>query len=378
MLLDAKLEPEELLSLDFGAPEMTERPWHVDWAASGLDPDGVAALVIRSLPPVIDFHTSGSTGPRHCWRRVREKVWQEATMLAGFLAPERPEALVSFVPPMHLYGALTSVLVPGRLGVPAWYRPTIFGAMPVPDCRRIAVVASPWVFTLLLEQMEWVRRFDSVTVLYGSAMLPATAGEFLERAGAERASIVEVLGSTEAGGIARRQWRSGDPPPWTLFPDVSFAGPPADAGSDEVSLVVSGPRLAFPPGGEPPASCATDDFVQPLDDRTFRFSGRRTRLVKVNGRRINLDEAEYALRAVLDSADLAVVPVADRMIGEHVDLLLVLKPGTTLADLDLAAGYARLGVRPRHVRVVPRIDRSELGKLRHVQPSPSTDAEVVK
>lgn len=378
MVRDVKLEPGELLSLNFGDPEMTERPWHVDWAASGLGPQDVADLVNRSLPPMIDFHTSGSTGPSRCWRRVREKVWHEATMLADFLAPERPEAVVSFVPPMHLYGALTSVLVPGRLGVPAWYRPTIFGAMPVPDCRRIAVVASPWVFTLLLEQLEWVRRFDSVTVLYGSAMLPATAGEFLDRAGAGRASIVEVLGSTEAGGIASRRWRSGAPPPWTLFPDVSFAGPPADPGDDEVPLVVSGPRLAFPPDGEPPALCVTDDFIQPLDERTFRFSGRRTRLVKVNGRRINLDEAEYALRAVLDAADLAVVPVADQMIGEHVDLLVVLKPDTTLADLDLAAAYTRLGVRPRRVRVVPTIDRSELGKLRHVQASPSTDAEVVR
>jgi hypothetical protein len=66
------------------------------------------------------------------------------------------------------------------------------------------------------------------------------------------------------------------------------------------------------------------------------------------------------------------------MIGEHVDLLVVLQPDTTLADLDLATGYARLGVRPRRVRVVPRIDRSDLGKLRHVQASPSTDAEVVR
>jgi acyl-coenzyme A synthetase/AMP-(fatty) acid ligase len=209
-------------------------------------------------------------------------------------------------------------------------------------------------------------------------MLPATAGEFLDRAGSDRALVVEVLGSTEAGGIATRRWRAGDPPEWTLFPDVSFAHPHPAAGPDapEVPLVVRSPRLAFRPGEQPPRQWEADDFVQPLGERTFRFAGRRNRLVKVNGRRINLDEVEYALREVLDCADLAVVPVADRMIGEHVDLLLVLKADIALGDLDLATAYERMGVRPRKVRVVPTIDRSEMGKLRHVQPS--TDAEVAR
>jgi acyl-coenzyme A synthetase/AMP-(fatty) acid ligase len=217
-------------------------------------------------------------------------------------------------------------------------------------------------------------------------MLPATAGDFLAEVGPERGLIVEVFGSTEAGGIASRRWREGEPPPWTLLQDVSFAEPGAGHGDarggdpepdeGDVPLAVRSPRLAFRPGEEPAATLRTDDFVAPLDDRTFRFVGRRARLVKVNGRRINLDQVEHSLRAILDCEDLALLPVADRMIGEHIDLLLVLRVGTTLADLDLKAAFTAISVRPRRVRVVPQIDRSETGKLRQVQTSPTTEAEV--
>ncbi|MBB5958527.1 acyl-coenzyme A synthetase/AMP-(fatty) acid ligase [Saccharothrix tamanrassetensis] len=372
----AELSPERLLELGFAAPEVTGSAWSVRWDAEGP----AAAELWSGTPPTVDFHTSGSTGPSRSWRRLRENLWLEAGMLADLVAPDEPEAAVCFAPPTHIYGALASVLVPARLGVPAWYRSTFFGAMPDVGRGRVVVVATPWIFTLLLQHLDWVRGLEHVTVLYGSAMLPATAGEFLREAGPGRARIVEVLGSTEAGGIASRCWREGAPPAWTLFPDVSFAGPAA-AGSgtedDEVPLVVTSPRLAFKPGQPPLSTWEADDRIRPLDHRTFRLTGRTGRLVKVNGRRINLDEAEYSLRAVLACADLALVPISDQMIGEHVELLIVPNDGTELSDLDLSAAFAQLGVRPKSVRAVPRIHRSALGKLRQGRAPETDNAEVV-
>jgi acyl-coenzyme A synthetase/AMP-(fatty) acid ligase len=282
------------------------------------------------------------------------------------VAPERPEAVVSFVPPVHLLGALTSVLVPARLGVGVWYRSSFYGAMPDTGRRRVVVMATPWIFQLLLQHMDWVRELAHITVLYGGAMLPATAGDFLRQAGADRALIVEVLGSTEAGGMAYRRWREGDPPNWTLFPDVSFAVPP-DPGTAEVPLVVRSPRIACLPGEPPPDTWTTDDRIQVLGERTFRLAGRSGRLLKLNGRRINLDEAESAMRAELDCADLALVPVADDMIGEHAELLVVLRPGTALSDIGLAEAFTRAGLRPKGVRAVQAIERSALGKARYTQ-----------
>ncbi|MBK1787865.1 class I adenylate-forming enzyme family protein [Prauserella cavernicola] len=369
-----ELTPTELLSLGFDHPRVAEESWCVRWDRCDAD---IEQLVLDTLPPTIDFHTSGSTGPSQCWRRLRENVWSEAGLLADLIAPERPEALASFVPPVHLYGALASVLVPARLRIPAWYRPSFFGRMPPREHDRWAVIATPWIFTLLLEQLSWVRSMDHVTVMHGGAMLPASAGDFLREAGPDRALIVEVLGSTEAGGIGTRRWREGEPPPWRLFGDVTAVQSGGDVVTDdEAPLRVRSPRLAFRPDGEPPETWEMDDQVEMLDDRTFRFSGRRSRLVKVNGRRINLDEMENALRTLVSCTDLAILPVADAMIGEHVELLIVPESGESLSDIDMAAVINRLGVRPRRVHAVDRIDRSATGKLLKQQQSLLAKSEV--
>ncbi|RZQ61177.1 AMP-binding protein [Amycolatopsis suaedae] len=359
----AEREPRRLLEGGLSAPETVDASWHVRW--DRLGPSEGERLCRDLLPEQIDFSTSGTTGPSRTWRRLAHRVWDEAGMLAGFVADDVPGAVVSFVPPAHLFGALTSVLVPAHLGVPVWYRPAFVGAMPRVGRSRVVVMATPWIFQLLLQHLDWVRGFERITVLYGGAMLPATAGRFLREAGPRRARIVEVLGSTEAGGVGVRTWREGEPPPWNLFPDVEFAE--KSTVDEVVPLVVRSPRLAFRPGEAPPPVWEADDRVTHLPDGRFLLVGRGGRLVKVNGRRINLDEAEYTLRSVLDCEDLALVPVHDERIGEHVELLLVPAAGTGVADLDLAAAFARLGVRPKKLHVVSRIERSALGKLRHDQ-----------
>lgn len=364
-------DAEELLRLGVTSPEVAQRAWGTRWDAVA-DPAGLCA---RLLPPTLDFSTSGTTGPSRTWRRHSGALWHEAGMLAALLAPARPDAVVSFVPPVHLFGALTSVLVPAHLRLPAWYRPGFLGRLPDTGTGRVAVMATPWIFRLLLENPGWVDAHDRLVVLYGGAPLPATATALLERTGPDRAEVVELLGSTEAGGIASRTWRAGRPPAWTLLPDVRFAGPP---GPGPEPLSITSPRLAFRPGGAPPATSTTDDVVRRLDDRRFALVGRDGRLVKVNGRRIDLDVAERAVGEVLDCADLALVPVGDDTIGEHVDLVVVLHPGGALRDLDLRAAITRLGVRPRRVRAAPRIERSALGKTRREPPVPTGAAGTTR
>ncbi|MBP2329771.1 acyl-coenzyme A synthetase/AMP-(fatty) acid ligase [Kibdelosporangium banguiense] len=347
-----ELAAHELLSAGFET--ITGEPWLCRWD----NVSGIEDLVLGALPDTIATHTSGTTGPRQEWPRTKEQLWAEAGLLADLLRPYRPEAVMSFAPPRHLYGALVSVLVPAQLGVPVWYRSGFFGSLPPAGERRWAVMAVPWIFRLLLEHPDWVRSTADLTVLHSTAMLPATAWDFLATSGNSR--IVEVFGSTETGGVAHRLQDGGNPP-WELFGDVSleFSGEPSDRDTaGEVPLAVRSPRLA--------AGARTwrmDDFVKIIDDRRFEFAGRRGRLVKVNGRRLNLDELEVSLRAVITCADLAIVPVGDAMTGEHVDLLVVPSPGE---QFDLAAAISVLGLRPRRVHVLDRIDRTETGKLRRV------------
>lgn len=367
----SELTPEELLSEGFGAPRITDEPWFVRWDRVGGD---VEQLVLDTLPATIEFRTSGTTGASRSWFRTKELMWAESGMLASLLESRHPEAALACVPSSHLYGALTSVLVPVRLGIPAWYRPNFVGRMPeVAEHRNWVVMAIPWIFSLLRRHMSWTRSLQRVTVLHASGMIPDAAQHFLAEAGPERARIVEVIGATEAGGVATRQWSEGAPPDWQLIDDVSFADP-FRPGEGEMPLHVRSERLALAAGGDRQESCRLDDYVERLDERRFRFSGRRSRLVNLNGERYNLDHLENLAQTVLDCADLAIRPVTDPMIGEHVELLVVLREGTELGALDLAAAFVRMGVRPRRVRAVDRIDRTEIGKFRRVHQAAPTGA----
>ncbi|GGO49558.1 long-chain fatty acid--CoA ligase [Streptomyces lasiicapitis] len=382
-----ELSPQEVLAAGPAASGVNDRPWLVRWDRSG---DDAVDLVRRLLPPALDFHTSGTTGPSECWRRTREQLWEEAGMLAALLRPHRPEAVLSFAPPRHVYGALATLLVPVRLGLPVWYRPHFFGAMPPPPGGRWAVIAVPWSFSALRRKRPWVDARESLAVLHSTAMLPSAAAGFVQEAGRERVSVTEVFGSTETGGIAWRRWGPDDPR-WNLFDDVELdldpggsddpvspADPvaPADPAGRDVPLTVRSPRLAARPGLAPLDRWQTDDLVQPCGARRFRFSGRRGRLVKINGRRVDLGALERSLRDVVDCADLACVPVADELSGEHLELYVVPPPGGSLDRARVRALVAArdLTAQPRQVHVVDRIDRSGAGLPRRILPTLPADA----
>ncbi|MDX3376667.1 hypothetical protein PV390_19930 [Streptomyces sp. ME02-6991-2A] len=365
-----ELSPHELLAAGNDAPEINDTPWLVRWDEV-RDPE---ALVTGLLPDTVEFRTSGTTGPQESWVRTGQQLWDEAGLLAGLLTPRRPEALLACAPARHLFGALATVLLPARLGVPVWYRPQYYGAMPPTERRRWAVVGVPWTFSVLLRHAEWVGAAEQVAVLHSTAMLPTTAARLVQEQGAERVSVTEVFGSTETGGVASRVW-APDEPLWELLPDVRPAWGEPDSTGD-VLLSVSSPRLAARPGRPQPSSHLTDDYIRVGPDHRFRFSGRRGRLVKVNGRRVNLDELERLLRDVVHCADLACLPVTDPVSGENLDLLVVPAAGEALDTGGVRAVLASAGlvVRPRRVHFVDRIDRSDTGKLRHVQPPLTTRA----
>ncbi|WP_190394570.1 class I adenylate-forming enzyme family protein [Nocardiopsis deserti] len=355
-----RLSPAELFALLPSSPEVMDRPWTVDWAALTGSP---ADLLRELVPERTEFSTSGSTGGPRTWSRGRDQLLSEAGMLADLVAESGPEAVVAFAPPKHVYGMLASVLMPALLGVPVWYVPR-FAPLPPAGPRRWAVVSIPWTFPILGSRGAWLDGAERLAFLHSTSVLPRSADELMGRLGG-RATLTEVFGSTETGGVAHRVWHPVNRP-WTLFPDVEF-GEGAGAPGEESRLVVRSPRLAAPEGGTAAREHRMDDHVVRLGDRSFGFSGRRTRLVNVNGRRLDLESMEDRLRGIVSCADLACVPVTDPMTGEHFELLIVPGAEGPPSERTLAGAVRAVECRPRAVRVVERIDRSETGKLRRVQ-----------
>lgn len=360
-----EVTPQEFLNLGFFSERLNDEAWCVRWDHAG---SSTRAELADGLMPEVDFHTSGSTGESRTWLRSRKQLLEEAALIGELIRPSRPEAVLTFAPPRHVYGALASVLMPAQLGLPTWYRPQYFGSMPEHQARRWVVVAVPWTFSILERQAEWIESTEHIATLHSTAMLPPTADRFAQAVGPGRLDITEVFGSTETGGIAWRR-RSDEEGMWRLFDDVTLAvdGPVSDA---QIPLVVRSPRLAKSPDGTSLDSWCTDDYVVPVGDRRFRFTGRRDRLVKVNGRRVNLDTLERRIELVLKCRDLMCQPVRHAISGEHIDLLIVpFSSGRPSEEQVRAALAADLpDFRPHRVRFVESIERSETGKIRLVQP----------
>lgn len=358
-----ELSPAELLSTPLDAAVVNDRGWCVRWDEVG--PEEAHRLVSRHVPDAVEFMTSGTTGAQRRWTCDRDQLWNEAGLLASLVGSPAPGAMVSFAPPKHRYGALVSVLLPARLGIPAWTTPKGIETLPIERGGSPWLVAAiPWTFTLLRRASRWVRQQSHVTVLHSTATLPKAAQDLVADVGDAQLRIVEVFGSTESGAVASRAWTPGNPP-WTLVDGVSWADGTGCA--EATALAVHSPLLARASDGTRPQAWTLDDIVRRTGDRGFVFEGRRGRLVKVNGRRIDLDHLEGVLRDNLPCTDLACVPVTEAVIGEHFDLHVVPRTGRRISHEDVRAAVRVAGVAPRQVAFVTAIHRSETGKLRKLQ-----------
>lgn len=326
-----------------GSAEPPAGAWHLAWDALG--PAGAADTLERLAARDYAFHTPGSTGQPVRRTLSGARLCAESEQLARLLRPYEPQAVVSFAPTRQAHGASATLLLPAVTRLPVWF-------WPAPDCppppvaaRRIAVVALPWTFRILARHPRWLAAFEHITFLHAAAELPPEAVRLCD---GRRTAMVEVLGSTETGAVAHRTGWDPDGP-WTLFDDVTFAGP---CDGREIPLTVSGPRLS--------AHHETDDLVRPLGDRQFLRRGHRAHPVKANGVQHDLNGISARLRALLPGADVACVRAADPPRGEAYDVLVA--GGGPLTEGGVRALAHGIGAAPREVRLVEGIPRGPLGE----------------
>lgn len=355
-----------LAELEIGAPRddgngaSLSGPWYVPWHQR----DGNGGVPEDWQTRTFRFRTSGTTAAPAVWVCSGARLAADAAQLAALPGLRGVEAVVGFAPARHTYGACAGVMLPMLLGLPAWFWPSPDFAPPPVRAERLLVVAIPWSFRILLRHLEWLKGFSSVTVLHSSAALPGDAARLhtaMARMGID-CGLTEIFGSTETGAVAHRSGWSGQGP-WTLFDDMEFVHRARPG--EEVRLVVSGPRLARDQRGVEIPYWEMDDLVEILDERRFVFHGRRGRLVKINGERLDLDRVEERLRAALPQTELVCLPICDSLRGENFDVVVADRPGISLEAVRAAS--AGLGLSPGAIRVVDRITYSELGKPRSLQ-----------
>jgi acyl-coenzyme A synthetase/AMP-(fatty) acid ligase len=290
------------------------------------------------------FSTSGSTGEPVSWLRTTAQVDAEAGLLAALCAPGRVDGVVCYAPPTHLYGYLMGLAVPRLLGVPCWYLSlTENPARVFAGLRCPLVAAVPAALSALSRSASALRSLDEMVLVHGSAVLPPDVDGLLSATDG-RARLVELFGATETGLIASRARADQS---WTPAPDVELVGMQPGVA---MPLRVRSPRLARRPDRPTPAAAGLDDVVVVQDDGRFVWRGRRTRLVKVNGRRVDLDQVETMLRAAVPAATVTCRADRDPLRGEWFTVLVHPSEPSALAAVEQACRQLPSWQRPRAVR----------------------------
>lgn len=312
------------------------------------------ALRVADERPLAAVATSGSTGVPIVHRKLARQLLGEAQVLARVFELTSGSVVLSTVSAGHLYGALFGLLAPLQGGaavvVDAASEPRAFHPEGVATLGRALgathlVTLPAHITTFVSAQIA----FEGERVISSAARLEPELALRLEAAGASQ--VIDVLGSTETGGIALR--RPAVNSAWTPLPGVELEF------SDDDLLAARAPWSDRPQVFEllPERAIAGDGG-------TFVYLGREDGIVKVGGRRVALAELERAALSIpgVTDAVAAAIPTNDA----RENLLALVVAG---AELDRSRVRDQLGAllareaMPRRIRLVRALPRDERGKL---------------
>ncbi|WP_336757787.1 AMP-binding protein [Aeromonas hydrophila] len=265
----------------------------------------------------LTLFSSGSTGePKaipKAWPQLEAELRVQMALWGERLAGTRVLASVSH---QHIYGLLFRILLPLGLGRP-------FDRRSIDYPEQLALQTAPWC---LIASPAFLSRLDPAIAAAGCRLIVSSGGP-LQLGDAQQAKQlfgqlpVEIFGSSETGGIGWRQ-RHQVQTPWATLPGVEVRVGP------EQGLLLRSPFL---PTAEWLA-CA--DRIA-LHEEGFELLGRQDRVVKLEEKRVSLDEVEARLQGLAEVEAAAVLPLQQ---GQRQILGAVL----VLSELG-AARWAELG-----------------------------------
>ncbi len=310
----------------------------------------IAIPQIDSKQRIAVVFTSGSAGipqphPK-TWGALVSCVRAEAAHLG--LMHDEPCAIIGTVPPQHMYGFESTVLMPWHSGnalshAQPFYPADICAALAAAPAPRV-LVSSPVHLRALLD--AGLALPEIAGVVCATAPLSARLAQELETRC--RAPLMEIYGSTETGQIASR--RSTQTAEWRLFPGIK--------------LIVEG-NCVRACGGHIESLITMNDILEPITDEHFLLHGRIADLVNIAGKRHSLASLNHLLNSIPGVVDGAFY-MPDEAGDERITRLgaCVVAPGLDAPRL-LAALREHIDpvFLPRPLLFVDALPRNRTGKL---------------
>ncbi len=301
----------------------------------------------------VKLFTGGSTRAPRTWSKTIGNLFGEAIYHARKLGVTPEDRFAATVPAYHIYGLLFSVLTPLVAGA------SIIDGEPTYP-REIQKAASRDRASILVSiplhyKMLAGTKFTAEGLRYAlssAARLEAADSRAFYRQ--TELGITEVFGSTETGGIATRLC-THDQPHFTPFDCIEWKI------EDHLLAIRSdfiSPELPVDENG----FFITSDRVKPVEPDGFALAGRADRIVKVGGKRVDLEEVRTAIAGLPHVTDAAVICTENGSTrGNEIRALVAASISSSEIRRHLRHRIPDYAV-PRHIRIVDQIPVSPAGK----------------
>jgi len=301
----------------------------------------------------LKFYTGGSTGKPKIWSKTPRNMFEEAFYLSQRFNISKDDRILATVPPYHIYGFLFTVLIPfvSSAGVVAeicTFPQEIRNAL---KRHSATILVSVPMHYRILRGGEIPG--DSLRIAFSSAgkLNKKDGTYFHEQTGV---NLFEIYGSTETGGIASRcqaakeatmepfdivDWKVVDE---RLYVRSAFISPQVPRDSEGFFM--------------------TGDRVRIDDDNKFLFLGRVDGIVKVGGKRVDMEEIRNKLKQIQEVVEVALITLPDPRGKENEICALVQGNIDKNRFRERASKIVEPYAIPRRIRIVDKIPISSTGK----------------
>ncbi|HOO71040.1 MAG TPA: fatty acid--CoA ligase family protein [Spirochaetota bacterium] len=297
--------------------------------------------------------TGGSTGKPKVWPKTVRNVFAEAMYLSKKYSFSREDKILATVPPYHIYGFLFSVLIPLVSGASVIERVCTFPREIINAIEQespTVLVAVP-VHYRVLKGAQFSGNALRTAFSSAGPLNPEDGESFSRTSGVP---IVEVYGSTETGGIATRCRARGETS-LRIFDNVDWKimNERLCVHSEFISPTLTFDREGF---------FVTGDRAEKDGEGSFRLMGRADGVVKVAGKRIDIEEMQEKIRGIPHITDCIIVPIESRK-GKETELGALIEGDVEESVLreKMKAMFEPYAL-PRRVRIVTAIPRLKTGK----------------
>ncbi|MFH1154739.1 MAG: fatty acid--CoA ligase family protein [Pseudomonadota bacterium] len=332
-------------------------------------PDGISAVPLepvqgpladkplkRSIAmdePLLKLFTGGSTGKPVIWSKTATNIVSEAGfhVLAHRLTPD--DVVLATVPPYHIYGLLFSVAAPLMAGASVVNQPLAFPHEIIDAVQKNAatILVSVPAHYKALKGHEFGRHCLRFALSSAGTLDPEDEAAFRTLTGTP---VVEVYGSTETGGIAFRCRARGEDC-FTPFDRI-------EARITDNDLRIRSPFVSPEIGLDDQGFYLAQDRVEPRSGGAFALLGRTDTIVKVGGKRVDLDHVKTVLKQMPGVRD-ALVYARAIPTGREFDIHALIEGDCARSGIRaFLADQLEAVARPRRFRIVDKMPMTRAGK----------------